>query len=77
MNNILLLGIPGDWIYLILLIYIIPGILWLWALIDLVKSEFTDKNMKLIWALIIIFIPLIGSIIYLVMGRKQKLPNTQ
>lgn len=77
MNNILLLGIPGDWIYLILLIYIIPGILWLWALIDLVKSEFPDKNMKLIWALIIIFIPLIGSIIYLVMGRKQKLPNTQ
>jgi len=77
MNNILLLGIPGDWIYLIIFIYLIPGILWLWALIDLVKSEFSDKNMKLVWALIIIFIPFIGSIIYLILGRKQKLSNSQ
>ncbi|MEP2772667.1 MAG: PLD nuclease N-terminal domain-containing protein [Fulvivirga sp.] len=77
MNNILLLGIPSDWIYLIIFIYLIPGILWLWALIDLVKSEFSDKNMKLVWALIIIFIPFIGSIIYLILGRKQKLPSSQ
>ena len=45
---------------------------WIWALIDCLKSDFSDSSTKLIWILVIIFVPIIGSILYLVIGRGQK-----
>jgi|GEM_PF-469386 len=53
----------------------LPGILWLWALIDVLKSEFTGIN-KLVW-LIAIMIPLIGPILYLFIGADQKIKNSE
>lgn len=46
--------------------------LFLWALIDLLKSSFKASNTKLMWVLILLFIPLLGSVLYLIIGRKQK-----
>ncbi len=73
MENILLFvgGIGGFELIIIFLFLALPTILWLWALIDCVKREF-KPNDKLIWVLIIIFLPLIGSILYLAIGRKQR-----
>ena len=77
MKIILLLGLPGGLEFIILaLFFLFPAILWIWALIDLIKSDFRESNLKLIWALIIIFIPLLGSILYLFIGRNQKIPRT-
>ena len=36
------------------------------------KSEFKDND-KLIWVLVVLFIPVIGSIIYFTKGKKSKL----
>jgi hypothetical protein len=47
----------------------IPGII---ALIDILRSEFSGSN-KLVWLLVVFLFPLLGSIAYLVMGRKQKI----
>lgn len=47
-------------------------VLIIWALVDILKSEFTGSN-KVIWVLVVLFLPLIGSILYLVIGRKQKI----
>lgn len=68
MDNILLFigGIGG----FELIIVALPIILWLWALKDCIKREF-KSNDKLIWVLIIIFLPLLGSLLYLIIGRKQ------
>ena len=46
-------------------------ILTLWALIDAIKGEF-EGNMKLVWILVIIFLGVIGPILYLAIGRDQK-----
>ena len=46
---------------------------WIWALIDILKNEFTGLN-KLIWLLLVIFLPLIGVICYYFIGMKQRLP---
>lgn len=43
------------------------------ALIDLLRSDFKDSSDKLIWVLIILFLPILGSILYFVMGGNQKL----
>ena len=46
---------------------------WIWAPIDILKNEFIGIN-KLIWLLLVIFLPLLGSICYYFIGMKQKLP---
>lgn len=45
--------------------------LWLWMLIDCIRNE-TDSTQRVLWALIIFFLPCIGSLIYLVI---RKLPR--
>ena len=73
MNTILLLGMPGGWEWLLIFfILIIPGIFWFWALIDVLKSEFTNSANKLIWVLVIILLPPLGAVLYLIIGRKQR-----
>lgn len=44
--------------------------LWLWALIDVIRRQFRDPNNKVLWLVLIILIPWIGSIVYLIAGRK-------
>jgi hypothetical protein len=54
-----------------MIIIFIPMILWLWALIDVLRSNFSDGTTKLIWLIVVIFIPFLGSVLYLALGRKQ------
>lgn len=44
----------------------------IWALVDVIKSEFTKPNNKIVWVLIIVFMPILGSILYLIIGRDQR-----
>jgi hypothetical protein len=44
--------------------------LMLYALVDLLRRERT-KGPKWAWALVILFISLIGPVIYLVVGREE------
>ena len=42
------------------------------ALIDILKNEF-NGNDKLIWVLVVLLFSVIGAILYLFIGRKQKI----
>jgi len=66
-------GLGGQEVILLVLILMLLAIpvLWIIALIDILKSEFEGNN-KIIWIILTVFIPLIGSILYLIIGRKQK-----
>ncbi len=44
---------------LFFILFIVPFVLWIWALVDILKSEFTGYN-KIIWLLLVIFLPLLG-----------------
>ncbi|BAU22879.1 hypothetical protein THC_0485 [Caldimicrobium thiodismutans] len=57
---------------LFFILFIVPFVLWIWALVDILKSEFTGYN-KIIWLLLVIFLPLLGLILYYFIGRKQKI----
>ncbi|MBB6326465.1 hypothetical protein FHS59_002093 [Algoriphagus iocasae] len=46
--------------------------LWVYCLVDIIRSEFKDPNMKLIWILIILFAQVIGPIAYLIMRKGTK-----
>ena len=45
------------------------------ALVDIVKSNFKDSKTKLMWVIIILLLPLFGTILYFAVGRGQKLPQ--
>lgn len=59
---------PGVWELVIL----IPFLLWLWVLIDILKSNFVNSSNKIIWLLAVIFLPFFGVILYFFMGKGQK-----
>lgn len=69
MKTLLFLGIGGPELVIIL----IPLALVIFCIVDILRSNFKDSTTKLLWVLIVLFAPLIGSLIYLVMGRNQKI----
>ncbi len=46
---------------------------WLWALIDCLNGNFAGND-KVVWLVVIIFVPFFGSMLYLAMGRSRKVP---
>lgn len=52
---------------------ILPFLFWLMFLIDILKSEFKNSIDKLIWILMITFIPIIGLILYYFISKKQRI----
>ena len=60
-------------IFVIFFIILIPltFVLWVIALIDLIRRQFNDSTNKIIWALVILFVPFLGSILYLLAGKKD------
>lgn len=59
-------------VVLVGLIYLGVIVFWLWSLIDILKSDF-EGNGKIVWLLVVFFLSLLGSILYLFIGRKQKI----
>ncbi len=49
---------------------------WVYAIFDLIKAEFRDPNQKLIWAIFLVCIPVIGTFMYLAMSRRLKVRDT-
>ncbi|WP_114792055.1 PLD nuclease N-terminal domain-containing protein [Niabella yanshanensis] len=55
-------------IALLSVMFLIP----LLALIDILRNQFKDSSNKIIWALIVLFFPILGGILYFLFGVKQK-----
>jgi hypothetical protein len=62
----------GGSIIFFLLFGLIYFILWIYCLVDILRSEFKDPNMKIIWIVILLFAQGIGPLVYLVMGKSTK-----
>jgi len=56
----------------ILIFGLLYALLWMYCLVDSIRSNFKDPNMKMIWILIILFCQVIGPILYLIMGKGTK-----
>ena len=48
-------------------------IFWLWALLDIVRSDFKDSATKIIWFILVFFLYFLGAAIYYFFGREQKI----
>jgi predicted permease len=70
----LALGMPGgtEWI-LVLIAFSLTLILPILAISDIVKGDFRNPTDKLIWVLIVLLMPIVGSMIYFWVGKGQKI----
>ena len=50
----------------------LPLIVVILSLIDIMRNEF-NGNDKVIWVLVVLFFPIIGSLLYFIIGRKRRL----
>jgi uncharacterized RDD family membrane protein YckC len=55
-----------------LILALVLGLFWLWMLIDALTNASLDPTMKIVWALVIFFLPFIGAVAYFFVGRKGK-----
>jgi len=51
---------------------LIAIVLWLWALVDCLKNEPSHGSDKVCWVLVILFLPIIGAILYLFVRRRRR-----
>ena len=58
-------------VFILSLIFLVGlGILWLYTLIDALKSEFKDGTNKIVWLIVIFILGPIGSILYIFISKK-------
>jgi len=55
---------------LMITLIVLTVILWIWAFVDISRSRFENPTMKWLWFILILFFPILGSIIYFQFGKK-------
>jgi hypothetical protein len=55
-----------------ILIIVFFALMWVSAFVDIIKNNF-KRNNKLIWIIVVVLIPILGAILYFMIGRKQKI----
>lgn len=50
---------------------IIGTIIYVFTLVDVLRSRFHTGTDKLIWVLIVIFLPLLGTVLWFMIGRGK------
>jgi len=63
--HLLLLGRNG--------LMVFATIIWLWVLVDCITKEPSEGNDKIAWLLLIIFVPLIGALLYYFIRRPERI----
>ena len=77
LSSILLssLGLPEILVRgLILTLIFLPLILGIIAVTSCIKSNFRNPNNKTVWVIVILLVPVIGSILYFIISPKQRIP---
>lgn len=62
----------GGSLFLILMVALFIVLLPLMALISVLTNEFRGND-KILWVLVIIFLPFLGSVLYFLIGRDRRI----
>ncbi|HEV8284905.1 MAG TPA: PLD nuclease N-terminal domain-containing protein [Chitinophagaceae bacterium] len=49
--------------------------IWIWTLLDIIKDHSKNSVEKLVWILLVIFFPFLGTLLYVIIGRSRKTNN--
>lgn len=62
-----------SWWHAILML--LPMLPTFWSIWDIWNHSFPQPEKKAIWLVIVVFLPVIGGIVYIFTGRKQAIPK--
>jgi len=51
-------------------------ILWIYVVVAVMRSEFTVPTNKIVWLLLVLFVPPLGVTLYYFIGRDQQVDKT-
>jgi hypothetical protein len=54
-----------------LIVALVLGAFWLWMLIDALSNPTLEPTMKIVWGLLIFFLPFVGAVAYFFVARKR------
>ncbi len=69
-----LIELGGGGIILIILVWLVS---WFVSLFFALANRNHDPVTKLMWVLVIIFVPILGPILYWVLGTRRPFPNSR
>lgn len=68
------MGMPGGFEWLFMMVIVLGSIgLFIYVLVDILKSEFTNSIHKVIWLILVLFTGPLGIVLYLLIGKKQRI----
>ncbi len=68
------MGMPGGFEWLFMMVIVLGSIgLFIYILVDILKSEFTNSINKVIWLILVLFTGPLGIVLYLLIGKKQRI----
>ncbi|MDD4329771.1 MAG: PLDc N-terminal domain-containing protein [Aliarcobacter sp.] len=68
------MGMPGGFEWLFMMVIVLGSIgLFIYVLVDILKSEFTNSINKVIWLILVLFTGPLGIVLYLLIGKKQRI----
>lgn len=57
-------------------VLLIAGLIfWLYCLVEISKSQFKSKIDKVVWVILMITMPVLGTILYLAFGRENRIDS--
>ena len=56
---------------LMLLMLLLPMVPTFWAIVDIAYRDFSTLKKKALWGALIVFVPCLGGLVYLILGRRQ------
>lgn len=62
-------GIFGVFVFII---WILALVFWIWMLVDAVTRKFDDNIEKLIWVVVIVFLNIIGALVYYFVVKARE-----
>jgi hypothetical protein len=72
-NSLMTFGMV--WLFVGLAVSVAIFALWIWALVDILRSNFSDVAVKIVWFLLVFFVPLFGFLLYVIVGKSTKVPD--
>ena len=76
MISTFLLSMPGgaEWILIIVALAFVLALIgfWIYTIVEISKSKFNDDSAKIVWLLVVILIGILGSLIYWIFGRANR-----
>ncbi len=63
-------GVIALWVA-VAVIGLAATVFWIVELIDVLRREFTDSTMKIVWLLVVFFLHGLGAILYYFIGKPQ------